>query len=144
MHACTHTHTHAHAHTHTRTHTLARTGPPTDRRHHPGCRCYMGGVRPTMTKICPLFACSAGHEWPVGASLKNQSRVRGGIRDRFGCFSRIHEKMLGRTETPTRQRMYCQSIRIVRDISRDDRARIATCILPTPTYRQTDLRRIIV
>ena len=55
-------------HTHTRTH--SRIDPPTHRRHHPGCRCYMGGVRPTMTNISPLFACSAGHAWPVGASLK--------------------------------------------------------------------------
>ena len=46
--------------------------------------------------------------------------------------------MLGRTETRTRDRMYCQTIRTVRDISRDDRARIATCCLRTPTDRQTD------
>ena len=62
--------THARTHAHTRARARARTGPPAHRRHHPGCRCYMGGVRPTMTKIRPLFACSAGHEWPVGASLK--------------------------------------------------------------------------
>ena len=47
--------------------------------------------------------------------------------------------MLGRIETRTRVRIYCQTIRTVRDISRDDRARIATCSLQTPT----DLRRII-
>ena len=34
-----------------------------------------------------------------------------------------YTKILGRTETRTRDRMYCQSIRTVRDISRDDRAR---------------------
>ena len=28
------------------------------------------GVRPTMTKLMPPFACSAGDEWPVGASFK--------------------------------------------------------------------------
>ena len=66
--ACTHARTPIHAHTHA--HTLARTGPPTHRRHHPGCRCYTGSVRPTMTKICPHFACFAGREWPVVASLK--------------------------------------------------------------------------
>ena len=44
----------------------------------------------------------------------------------YGCFSHI-QKMLGRTETRTRDRMYCQAIRTVTDISRDDRARIATC-----------------
>ena len=32
--------------------------------------------------------------------------------------------------------MYCQMLRTVRDISRDDRARIATCSLRTPTDRQ--------
>ena len=54
-----------------------------------------------------------------------------------------YKKMLGRTEMRTRDRMYCQTIRTVRDISRDDRARIATCSLRTPTDRQTDLRRMI-
>ena len=37
--------------------------------------------------------------------------------------------MLGRIETRIRDRIYCQTIRTVRDISRDDRARIATCSL---------------
>ena len=46
--------------------------------------------------------------------------------------------MLGRTDTRTRDRMYCQTIRTVRDIFRDDRTRIATCSLRTPTDRQTD------
>ena len=39
--------------------------------------------------------------------------------------------MLGRTETRTRDRIFCQTMRTVRDISRDDRARIATCSLRT-------------
>ena len=52
----------------------------------------------------------------------------------YVCFSRI-KKLLGRTETRTRDRMYCQTIGTVRDISRDDRARIATCSLRTPTDR---------
>ena len=52
--------------------------------------------------------------------------------------------MLGRTDTRTREMMKCQTIRTVSDISRDDRARIATCSLRTPTDRQTDFRRIIV
>ena len=45
--------------------------------------------------------------------------------------------MLGRIETRTRDRIYCQTIRTVtvRDISRDDRAIIATCRLRTPTDR---------
>ena len=52
----------------------------------------------------------------------------------YYCFSRI-QKLLGRTETLTRDRMYLGRIRSVRDISRDDRARIATCSLRTPTDR---------
>ena len=43
--------------------------------------------------------------------------------------------MLGRTETRTRDRIYCQTMRTFRDISRDDRARIATCSLRTLTNR---------
>ena len=43
--------------------------------------------------------------------------------------------MLGRIETRTRDRIYCQTIRTVRDISRDDRAIIATCSLRTLTDR---------
>ena len=54
----------------------------------------------------------------------------------YGCFSRI-KIMLGRTVTRMLDRMYCQTIRTVRDISRDDRS--ATCSLRTPTDRQTDI-----
>ena len=57
----------------------------------------------------------------------------------FVCFSRI-KKLLGRTETRTCDKMCFQTIRTVGDISRDDRARIATCSLLT----STDLWRIIV
>ena len=49
-----------------------------------------------------------------------------------------YKKMLGRTETRTRDRIHCQTIRTVRYISRDNRARIATCSLRTSTDRQTD------
>ena len=62
------------------------------------------------------------------------SRGRRGIRYSFGCFSSI-KNILCRIETRTRDRIYCQTIRTVRDISRDDRARITTCSLRTPTYR---------
>ena len=37
-----------------------------------------------------------------------------------------YKKLLGRTEKRTHDRMCCQMIRTVRDISRDDQARIAT------------------
>ena len=43
--------------------------------------------------------------------------------------------MIGRIETRTRDMIYCQTIRPVRYISRDDRARIATCRLRTLTDR---------
>ena len=64
--------------------------------------------------------------------------ARVGFRDSLWMFF-AYKKMLGRTETRTRDRMYCQTIRTVRHISRDDRARIATFRLRTPT----DLRRIL-
>ena len=55
----------------------------------------------------------------------------------YDCFSRI-KILLGRTEKRTRDRIYCQTIRTVGNISRDDRAIIATCSLRKPTDRQTD------
>ena len=56
----------------------------------------------------------------------DHSRGQRSIRYRFVSFSRI-KKLLGRTETRNRDRMYLGRIRSVRDISRDDRARIAAC-----------------
>ena len=56
------------------------------------------------------------------------------IYRRFWKFF-AYKKLVGRIETRTRDRMYCQTIRIVRDISRDDRAIIATCSLRTLTDR---------
>ena len=53
-----------------------------------------------------------------------------------GIF-RVYKKILGQAETQTHDRMYCQMIQTVRDISRGDRPRIATCSLLTPTDRQT-------
>ena len=43
----------------------------------------------------------------------------------------VYKKMLCRIETRTRDRIYCQTIRTVTYISRDDQARIATCSLRT-------------
>ena len=67
-------------------------------------------------------------------SLAIQINTRTGdpIYPRFRKFF-AYKKMLGRNETRTRDRMYCQTIRIVRDISRDDQARIATCRLRSLT-----------
>ena len=65
----------------------------------------------------------------------DHSRGRRGIRyNSFGCFSCI-KKMLGRIEMRTRDRIYCQTIRTVTHITRDDRARIVTCSMRTPTDR---------
>ena len=63
--------------------------------------------------------------------------ARLGIRDSLWMFF-AYKKMLGRTEMRTRDRMYCQTIRSVWDISRGDRARIATCSLRTSSDRLTD------
>ena len=49
----------------------------------------------------------------------------------FAIVLDVYKKM--KIETRTRDRIYCQKIRTVRDISRDDRARHATCSLQTPT-----------
>ena len=45
----------------------------------------------------------------------------------WGFFA--YKKILGRTETRTRDRMYLGRIQSVRYISRDDQSRIATCSL---------------
>ena len=66
----------------------------------------------------------------------DHSRGRRGIRYSFVfCMFFAFKKILGRIETRTRDRIYCQTIRRVRYISRDDRARIAICSLRTPTDR---------
>ena len=139
-HACTHAHTHIHTqmHTHTCTHAQTRTREQA----HPPTAVTVEVVAVTRavcaqsSRRCALFS-------PVPLAMNGrsvlycnkQSRVRGGIRDSFGCFSRL-KQILGRTETPIRDRMYCRTIRTVRDISRDDRARIVSCSLRTPTDRE--------
>ena len=51
------------------------------------------------------------------------------------CSFFAYKKILGRTETRTRERKYLGRIRSVWDISRGDRAIIATCSLRTSTDR---------
>ena len=101
-------HTHAHTRAHTRTHTAVATSPP----YRPS---LFGGAQPTVTA---RSACDNAGRWPVKSTHELATRFTRG----FGSFSRI-KKLLGRTETRTRYRMYCQTVRIVRDISRDDRTR---------------------
>ena len=112
-----------HARTRVRTHTcthIAVASPP-----------YMlslfGGAQPTVTA---RSACDNAGRWPFKSTHELATRFTQG----FGSFSGI-KKLLGRTETRTRDRMYCQTIRIVRVISPDDRARIATCSLRMLTDR---------
>ena len=76
---------------------------------------------------------------PVPLVHSTATCPRVGIRDSLNMFF-ADTKMLGRTETRTRDSMHCQTIQTVRDISWVDRAIIATCSLRTPT----EIRRIIV
>ena len=123
-HARAHTRTHAHACTHTYAHTCTHTAVTAVQaialRSHPTNR--DGPLR--LRQCCRL-------------AIQINTRTGDPIYPRFWKFF-VYEKVLGRTETRTRDRMYCQTIRIVRDISRHDRARIATCRLRTLTDRQTE------
>ena len=86
--------------------------------------CLLAGHGRSITSessVMPLFIQQTIERWPAFA------KVHVG-------FSRI-KKMLGRIETRTRDRIYSQTKRTVRDISRDDRARIATWSLRTLTDR---------
>ena len=104
------------------------------------CRCY-----DHINRSCSCRTHSIDHRRVRRSapfhSIETCARLA--LRDCLWMFF-AYKKMLGRTETRTRDRMYCQTIRTVRDISRNDRARIATYSLRTPTDRQTDLGRIIV
>ena len=115
-HVCARTRAHACASTHTHTHTAVATVQVSAIR-----------WRPTVTvRSASIHSRWQGHSnkhtrWPADFQ-------------KFGMFL-AYKKLLCRTETITRDRMYFQKIRTVRDISRDDRARIATCRLRTPTDR---------
>ena len=120
-HARAHTRTRARIHLHTRAHT-----PPSPPHRHNRLSLF-GGALPT---VMARSACDNVGRWPFKSTHELATRFTRG----FGSFSRV-KKLLGRTETRTRDRMYCQMIRIVRDISRDDRAKISTCSLLTLTDR---------
>ena len=89
-----------------------------------------------MTTLTAVFLPDTVVRSPVSPALRpfsfniNLRETR--LRDSILCSSRI-KKMLGRTETRNRDRVYCQTIRTIRCISRDGRARIAICSLRTPT-----------
>ena len=94
-----------------------------------------------LSRLLPQLRRVAGHSTVTVAKRIVTGRAAGlfnsQIREGRLFFSPI-KKLLGRTETRTRDRMYLGRIQSVRDISRDNRARIATCRLRTPTDRQTD------
>ena len=69
-----------------------------------------------------------GRRWAIQQKL---ARERLFVIVKLMLFA--YKKMLGRVETRTLDRIYCQTMRTVRDISRDDRARIAICSLRTLT-----------
>ena len=128
-HARTHAHTRkqararTHTRTRTRTHTHTHTPPSPSR--------YDASVAPKRDEVNAPFspfplAFMAG-SW----AIQINTHAGGPISPRIWMFF-AYKKMIGRTETRTRDRMYCQPLRTVRDC----RARIATCSLLTPTYRQ--------
>ena len=120
------THTHACTRVHTRAHAHART-PAHPHTHTHRRRCIAIRFQPTVT------ARSAGNN-SGSLAFEINSGTGGQVSSEIWKFF-AYKKLLGRTETRTRDRMYLGRIRYVRDISRDDRARIATCILRTPTDR---------
>ena len=86
------------------------------------------------TLVCACRTRSTDHQrvqrYAPFHSTDNSATV--GIHDSLWMFF-SYKKMLGRSETRTRERKYLGRIRSVWDISRGDRARIATCSLQTST-----------
>ncbi len=78
--------------------------------------------------------------WQQWASLHSNKHMRGRSGFPRFCVFFAYTKIARPTETRTCDRMCFQAIRTVGNISRDDRARIATYSLLT----STDLRRSIV
>ena len=93
-HTCTHKYTHVHTHSR--------------RRHHrpPHRLSLFGGAQPTVTA---RSACDNAGRGPFKSTHELATRFTRG----FGSFQSI-KKLLGRTESRTRDRMYCQTIRIVK------------------------------
>ena len=123
-----HARTHAHARTHTRAHTHTRVRARARTHTAVATAVHVSAIqrRPAVT------ASSAGIHSRGSRVIEINTPLPASISPRCLMFSRI-KKLLGRSETRTRDRIYFQTIRTVRDISRADRARIATCSLRTPT-----------
>ena len=80
-------------------------------------------LSPLWSRLSPLMLSLAiDRPWPALPLVHSTDTcARLGLRDSFWVFFTYIKKLLGRTETRTRDRMDCQSIRIVWDISRVDR-----------------------
>ena len=111
-----HTHAHMHVGAHTHTHTAVATAVQVSAIY----------LRPTVTDR------SAGIH---SRFIEINTRATHPISRRLLMFF-SYKKLLDRTEMRTRDRICFQPIQTVRDISQEDRARIATCSLRTPTDRQ--------
>ena len=106
-HACTPTNTHTHTHTRAHAHIQPRTSPFR-------LSLFDGSVAPSHHRVNAPFRRFRGRSMAGRCFIQINSRAGGGlgIRDSFGCFSRIKE-CLGRTETRARERKCFQLIRTI-------------------------------
>ena len=101
-----HARTRAHMHARTCMRTPLRTHVHTHRRRRlTAVQSIAIRCQPTVTARA---ACDNAGRWPFESTHELGTRFTRG----FGSFSRI-KKLLGRTETQTRDRMYCQTIRTI-------------------------------
>ena len=106
------THAHMHTRAHASTHTRADTHRRRRRRRRHSLTGHRYSVAPSRERPLRLRQCRS-------LAIQMNTRQHDTISPRFLMFF-AYKKMLGRIETRTRDRIYCQTIRIVRDISRDD------------------------
>ena len=125
MHPCTRAYTQAHTRMRTRACTHTAVAAVTVRR-----TGYRYSVSPNRDGPLRLRQCRS-------QAIQITTRTGDPITPIFWMFF-VDKTLLGRTETRTCDRMCFQTILKVRDISRDDRARIATCRLRTPTNYSID------
>ena len=107
--------THIHAHTLAHTRTQARGFSRTRARTHTTRWRRSGSMsrwRPSVTKLTHPFRLFRWHAWPGSWVIQINPRAADQISPRFWMFF-ASKKLLGRTKTRTRDRMYCQSIRTV-------------------------------
>ena len=123
--ACTRAHTRKYAHTNTHTHCRRR-------RRMPYRLSLFDGLVVQPWRPAPLPARHWNKQW----------RWRPGFPEDLDVFA--YKKILGRYQTRPQDRMCCQAIRTIWDISRYDCARIAICSLLTPTDMYTCVHNELV